>query len=290
MTHARRPAPPRSSWSVLPAGSLSLVGRMLTAALQPTLVGALTRIRRSETRLANLTPRSTVVAVLGVTPATGGSSLAALLAQGLAALAPGRVAAVDGDSVAPTQRARLNADLSGGLFELLSSSQAWRTRRAVDRHLAHGGTTPLLAVGQREPRRPLTAPELATAVRLVRRRYPIVVVDLPSRSPSAVIDWAARQTDHIVIVGPVGSDQLRRARLWLSTVRPDNRTSFTVVGVQSGVASVIPPGLDTVFSADPALSRPGVASLTAMQLHTVAAVSEVVARTTTMWRTRTSAT
>src|SRR2546422_4796931 len=96
MTHATQP-PSRTRRSASVHRSVGSVRDLLTKAVQLQTSTHLARLRRSEVQLSELSPRPTVVMVCGVASRSGTSTLAALVAQAMSALAPDRVVALDGD-------------------------------------------------------------------------------------------------------------------------------------------------------------------------------------------------
>lgn len=264
-----------------PAKAEASVGRLLASAVRPGLARHLARLRQSEVELIGLTPRPTVVAVLGVTGRVGASTLAALLAQAMAALAPGRVAALDGDGINQALRVRLGADGSGGLRQMLAAPQVWRMRRLVDRYLAQGAAVPVLAAAISERGYPIRSEELEAGLQLLRRRYPIVVADLPATA----VTVAAPVADHVIMVGRVGAPQLKVTRQWLTASRPGRPlSSLTVVVPQSLPRWPQPVGVDVVLPRDQVLAREGVAHLGSVQLVTLATVEAITCRAVLTWR------
>ncbi|HEX5493618.1 MAG TPA: cellulose synthase operon protein YhjQ/BcsQ [Mycobacteriales bacterium] len=264
------------------------VARLLVGALRPGLAGDLARLRGSEVELARRMPRPTLVVVVGVTGGAGASTLAALLGQSLAGLAPGRVAALDGDGVNQMLRARLGTDESGGLRQMLSAPQAWRARRRIDQYLARDGRLPLLAAAAAERGWPIRPAELEAALGLLRRRYPVVVVDLPAHTGAAGFEWAVRVADHTVVVGPAEVVSLDRIRQRLSGA--DTGATVMVPGRGAAATRAVRVARSAgvrLLPADPALARAGTVRPAGLRLATLAAVEEVVCRTTRTWRNQT---
>lgn len=252
--------------------------QLLKAALLPGTAGDLARLRRSEVTLAGRTVGPMVVAVLGVGAKAGASTLAALIAQCLAAMAPGRVAMLDADGTQQAQRGRLGADGSGDLAQLLSSPHLWRSRRAVHRHLAHGGSVPLLATAV-DQAWSIPPEQVETAIRLLRHRFPCVVVDLHAFGHEV----AARVADQIVVVGRLNWT-LSATSQWLRASRPQ-RSAGSVLTVTVGAAtSPAPPEwVDLVFPADAALGGPGPVRLADAELATQASVEELLCKLSITW-------
>jgi Mrp family chromosome partitioning ATPase len=233
--------------------------RTLTAAVTPRSSGELARLRRGQTQLAGRSPRPMVVVVLGFTPRAGTSTLAALIARLLAALAPGRVAMLDGDGVQQSQRVVLGADDSGDLRALLAAPQAWRSRRAIDRYLAQASVPLLTMARDRSWSVPLD--HIDQAVKLMRRRFPVVIVDLPLVS-EVHYEWTARAADHVILVGNQGAD-LDSAQDWLTSHR-DRGTHIVAA--------------DATIPRDPELRRSAPVRLEHLRWATLAEIEEIVAR------------
>jgi Flp pilus assembly CpaE family ATPase len=256
-----------------PAAARYPLGRLLRSAVRPRLAGELARVRRTEARLAGRSPAPMVVGVLGVNAQAGTSTVTALVAQALAALAPGRVAVLDADGLQQHQRIRLGAGHSGGLRQLLTSPYVWHSRRVVDQYLDHAGAVPVLAVASAERSEPVLSEQVDLAVRLLRRRFPTVVADLPP----IYYQWAAEAADHLIVVGSA-SVPLRQATEWLLDNRPErDRDSLTVVAARVPFASP-PDGVDLAFPIDPALGEYDRVRLADIALPTLAVVEEIVCR------------
>jgi Mrp family chromosome partitioning ATPase len=233
--------------------------RTLTSAMDPRSTAELARLRRSQTSLDGRTPRPMVIVLLGFNPRAGTSTLAALIARLLAAMAPGRVAVVDGDGLQQSQRIALGADNSGDLRQLLASPQAWRSRRAIDTYLAQAAVPLLVTAPDRSWSIPLE--QIDQAVKLMRRRFPIVVVDLPLTS-EAQYEWTVQTADHVILVGNSSAD-LDSAFSWLSTHR-------------SGGTHVV--AADATVPRDPEVRRNRPARLGHLRWPTLTAVEEIVAK------------
>jgi hypothetical protein len=255
---------------------------LLATAVHPGLAGRLAPLRRTEVRILDSPAvQPTLVAVLGSAPQVGVTTLAALVAQGLSALAPGRVAALDGDGRTRALTARLGAAGPAGLRQMLASPQVWRSRRAIDRYLLPGRGVPVLAAAAMERGWPLHPVELDTALHLLARRYPIVVADLPAHSAPA----AARTADTVIIAGHPGAAALHRAYQWLTADRP-GRDPDSVVTVGPQPRTRRSKGLlaDIGVPADPALAGRGPVGLASLRPVTLAAVEAILCRVTARWR------
>jgi hypothetical protein len=241
------------------------------------MAGDLPRLRRSEVALTGLAPGPMTVAVLGLGAKIGASTLAALLAHFLAAMAPGRVAVLDGDGRQQSQRTLLGTDGSGDLAALLSTPTAWQSRRAIDRYLAHGGTVPLLAPAT-EQYWSMSPGHTEAAIRLLRHRFPTVVVD----APAVGLELAARVADQVVVIGPRDGSVFEATR-WLVANRP-GRASGSVLPVIAGAAGPRHAGEpETVFPADVALRQPGTIRLATLDFATQATVEEIVVKLSVAW-------
>jgi hypothetical protein len=266
------------------------VGPLLRAAADPRTAGHLARLRRADLALTSLTPRPTVVTLLGFAERVGTTTLAALLAQSLGALAPGRVAALDGDGtgqalgnrlgVRAAGRGRAATGPAGGLRQMLAVPEVWRRRRYVDRYLAPG-IVPVLAAASSDGGRPLRDNEVETALHLLRRRYPIVVADLPASA--ALV--AAALADHVILVAPSDGQGLQQAHRWLLAQRPGRPAgSLTTLAPLPRPRQPTSAGVDILVPVDPALARPGQARVGDLQLPTLATVEAVTCRVTATWR------
>jgi hypothetical protein len=266
------------------------VGPLLKAAADPRTAGQLARLRRTELTLTSLTPRPTVVTLLGVTSRVGATTLTALLAQSLGVLAPGRVAALDGDGIGPALGNRLSVRAAGrgraatgpagGLRQMLAAPEVWRRRRQVDRYLTPG-IVPVLAAASSEGGRPLRDNEVETALHLLRRRYPVVVADLPASAARV----AAALADHVILVAPHGSQELQQAHRWLLAHRPGRPAgSLTTMAPPPRPRQPTVAGVDIMVPVDPALARPGRLRVCDLQLPTLAAVEAVTCRVAASWR------
>ncbi len=251
---------------------------LLAAALRPRVAAQVARLRRSEIALAGRAPAPMVLAVLGVGAKTGASTLATLVAQFLAAMSPGRVAVMDGDGAKQPQRDRLGAGADGDLAGLLASPQAWRSRRAIDRYVSHRGDVPLLAVAADAPRQ-MPAAYLEAAVRLLRHRYPCVVMDLPELTH----ELAARVADQVIVVGRLNWSLSATSR-WLVANRPERAPgSVLTVAIGPDPSARLPEWVDMAFPTDAALGRPGPVRPGLLELPTQASVEEVICKLTRTW-------
>jgi hypothetical protein len=230
--------------------------RLLTAAVSPRTHADLARLRPPEARLATARVRPMVVVVLGINPKAGTSTVASLVARLLHGLAPGQVAVLDGDGVTQPQRLKLAADGGGDLRELLATRQDWQARRGVERYLARASVPLLSMAAHRELPIPLV--EIDTAVTLLRRRFPIVVVDLPpSHEPR--YQWAGRVADQLILVGAEG-DALAAAQASLTA---GGRNVQVVVACRT-------------IPRDQELAQPGPARLDRLRHTTLTAAERII--------------
>jgi hypothetical protein len=246
---------------------------LLTAAAHPGLGARLSPLRRVELDLAGHTgPRPTLVAVLGVEPRVGASILAALLTQALAALAPGRVAALAATGPALAARLGARAPARADVRELLKSAATGLNRRAIDPYLAPGPHASVLTLP--DPRRV----DLAAAVRIVARRHPVVVADLPVTAAALAATAGA-----VVVVGNPHSAEPRRAYEWLRTRRPDHAAeSVVTVGPRPRRR---PDGqfLDIGVPFDVALGNSGPVRLADLRTDTLTAIEAVLCQAIRPW-------
>ena len=258
--------------------------RPVASAFRPSLACQLAQLRRTELQLMAVSPRPLVVVVLGVGARSGVTTLAALLARAMAALAPGRVAALDGDGTYQALRDRLGTDGSGDLRLMLATPDVWRTRRLTERFVASRGSVPLLAAGDADRGRPLRSHELRSALSLLRRRFPVLVADLPRQAEVDRFNLAAQAADHVVLVGRKSGPPLEQARQWLRRNRTGRAAQSLTVVVPPTSSMPSPSGIDVIFPADAALASPGIRRLAELQLSTLAAVEAITCRIAAGWR------
>ena len=254
------------------------IRRALAGAAGPMLGGHLAAVRRGETRLGGIAPRPLVVAVLAVGPQPGASTLVALLAQAFAGLAPDRVAVLDADGVHQPQRFRLGTDDGGSLRQLVADPHAWRFRRTVERYLARGAGVPLLAAALPERGQVLDVAQLRAGLQVLRRRYPVVLIDVPAQASADVLAWAVRAADHVIITA-WDSAAAAPALQWLNGIRTDEAHVTVAARAAHGVAR----GIDVVMPDDASLAGYGQVRILELRLPALAAVEQVTARLTTSW-------
>lgn len=260
-----------------PSASAKQSGIAVRAArsLDPRLGGKLARVRRSETSLARSAPASMVIAVAAEPGDPGASALAAIIATGLEALGPGRVAVLDADGARQAQRTLLGSGSGGGIRQLLASPQALKIRRTVDSYLARDGSVPMLAAAAAERGEPLSGPEIAQALRVLQRRFPIVVVDASALAGDvAALDWLVSSASKALVLAPRTPGTVFHAWLSGQRARP--------VGAQCEVTVVrradLPETVRSDVSVPPELltSRERV-SFAALEFESLAAVEEILA-------------
>jgi MinD-like ATPase involved in chromosome partitioning or flagellar assembly len=230
-----------------------------------------------------------VVSVVSTGPGVGASTVSALLAQRLAARQGRDVTAVldlDRDQVL---RRLLGSGSEGGLDQMLADPMAEHQRRRVDAYVAGSGLVPLLApaVGAQGPE--LGVGELARALAALRRRYPNVVVDLSARLQFDQVSWALANSDHMVLVAPLGttaaSDALRLAAEWTRS-RGVDAVRVSVVVSLVGQADLLARNTQSssgspfgvvVWPVDRWLAHAGVVHLGRLSLPTRRAVEQLAA-------------
>jgi hypothetical protein len=138
----------------------------------------------------------------------------------------------------------------------------------------HAGLVPVLAMAAAERSWPVPLDQMEVAARLVQRRYPTVVVDLPADQ----YRWAAETADHLIVVA-TDRTLLQRAARWLIANRPGkDRDSLTIVGISTAPPVPQQADVDLVLPTDPALRRPGPIRLCDLALPSLAAVEEIACR------------
>lgn len=251
---------------------------VLLSAFHPGTGPRLARLRRTEIRLAGQHPRPTVIAVLGTAPGLGTSGFVALLAQTLHGIAESRVAVLDCDGANQPQRLKLSASPGGDVRRMLTSRSAGRVRRAVDRYLCPDAVVPLFAAAATAARGTALHPaELLAALRLIRRRYPIVVMDVPISLTGDGPLCLVQAADHVVAMIPPGTSPAP-IRAWVESVRPG-----------TGVTAICAHGRDVDTDVDVAIPVAGLVGpmpvrLRAAALSLLGAVEAVALAATTSWR------
>jgi MinD-like ATPase involved in chromosome partitioning or flagellar assembly len=265
------------------------MGRVLLAAVDPRTGSDLAAVRRLELEWSRGGWAPLVVSVVSTGPEVGASTISALLAQRLAGR-QGRdlTAVLDADRDQALRRL-LGSGSHGGLGQLLADPVAGHQRRRVDSYVDGGGLVPLLAPAVDAPGPELGVADLAASLAALRRRYPNVVVDLSARLQFDQVSWALANSDHVVLVAPLGttaaSDALRLAAEWTRSRGADAvRVSVVVslVGqpellarnIQSSGGS--PFGV-VVWPVDQWLAHAGVVRLGRLSLPTRRAVEQLAA-------------
>src|SRR5262249_32837237 len=99
---------------------------------------------------------------------------------------------------------------------------------------------------------PLLDNEVETALHLLRRRYPIVVADLPASAARV----AAVLADHVILVAAGDGRGLQEAHHWLLTHRPDQPAgSLTTVVPYPRPSPPAPAGTEIVCPVARALAQ-----------------------------------
>ncbi|MGH3937821.1 MAG: hypothetical protein ACRDTG_04175 [Pseudonocardiaceae bacterium] len=249
------------------------VGQLLTRALDPRLTGRLTAERRALDELARPLRRGSSIAVVGLQPAAGRTTVAGLLAHLLAVLGSTRVLAIDcdtrgpgntrspddarssGDTHHPGLRERLGAGQAGSLhpvFAGLRLEPPGQLRlppgppgfRWMSQHLAGTEGPALLAASAGERGRPFPAAHYAVTVGRFGRWYRAIVTDTPAGPSADVLPAVIRRANRLVAVGTAdekGLSGLRATVNWLGSIRPgDLRRLTTVLVAQPGASGLRP--------------------------------------------------
>jgi len=188
-----------------------LAGAALLRAVDPRLTAQLRVERqRSAALSARLRPGSSI-AVVGIPPRAGRSTVAALVALALARYQRPRVLAVDTDR-AGGLHARLAVRLGGSAHPVLvalgvradpaGSQQARAGHRWLRQQLAAVDQVMLLAGDHPRPEPPVAAHEYAAALDALCRWFPVAVTDTPRLSDDPLLPAVLARADRVVIVGP----------------------------------------------------------------------------------------
>lgn len=177
----------------------------LAGACSPLIGARQARVATLNTRLMAWAPRPLVIAVVSQSQQPAPHTVTALMGQVLCGLAPDRVAILDADGIGQALRSRLGADQSGDLRAMLTSAHARRTRRGLELFLAAGASVPLLTAAGDDRTAHLEAGDVQAALAIVQRRFPIVLLNLPSGVPVATARWAVEAADHVVLLAPASS-------------------------------------------------------------------------------------
>lgn len=192
------------------------VGRWLERAADPWLTPRLTTLRRQRDRLEQPLRRGTSIAILGMEPKAGRTTVAWAFAELLAEHGPTRVLAVDTDTRGPGLRERLGAGSGGSWHGVLAGFRLeppgtiplppgpvgfhW-TRR----HLTQTSGADLVATAPEEAGRSLTAHQYAAAITRLGRWYRAIVTDTPVWPSAPALPGVVNRADRIVIVGTADS-------------------------------------------------------------------------------------
>jgi hypothetical protein len=261
---------------------LSRGARLFRAGTHPAVGPRAAGLRQTQLTLTTHIPRPTAIAVFGVTSGVGTTTVAALVAQGLHALAPAQVVILDGDGTAQPQRALLNAGSAGDVRAMLQSVQAHRIRRAVESFVALDGRVPLASAAGGD-RRPLEPSDLLAALRLLRRRWPIAVLDLASADRPHRLATASGAFDHVVIMVPRRLDPQALREWWTGPEVGRRHDEVTIVASMPAEDEIALAGaaFDVELPFDPVLDGP--VPLEALALPTLAAVQAILARIAHGW-------
>lgn len=261
-------------------GSLT-AARTLLAAAHPGAGATFAQLRRFEGQARRRAVRSGLVAVLTATTTPAAMAVTGLIAEALAALAPGRVAVLDADGAGQPQRMFLGADGTGDLRRMISSPQAWRVRRSVERFVAHG-RVPVATAAVHERGRPFRTAELHSALLILRRRYPVVVAGASARLPPDVVGWTSALADHVVIAvsRTAWSVQLQQWTYAYVGRRSPEEVTYIMVPDELGALSgnSFGPYRGVALGPDRSLAVPGPVGLSQLRLGTLAGIERVVER------------
>lgn len=217
--------------------------RLLARAVHPLLTDRLATERRALDDLARPLRRGSSLAVLGLQPGAGRTTVAGLLAHLLAVLGSTRVLAIDADTTGPGLRERLGAGPAGSLhavFAGLRLEPPGRMRlpsgppsfRWVSQHLAGDGRLGVLAAAANERGRPLPAAYYVATVGRFGRWYRAIVTDTPAARTADVLPGVIASAHRIVVVGTPdgpGLGELRRTLDFLASAGAHSPTICVLV-------------------------------------------------------------
>lgn len=231
----------------------------IAAASTPSLTRDLQEFRRAQAAFAATRPAPTTVAVVGLTPGEGRTSVAALLALSVAGWSGRRVAVLD-TVTARTGRQPETAgvpavlDVAGRSVTALLGGDVAQGRLSglLDRRAREGDRDAATAVVTRSRLRASLTPGAAVAVlslppggpgfqpqyveqtlTRLRQRADLVIIDTPAGPSSAALHGVLEHADHFVVVVRGDGDVDRRfvhALDWLGAA-PGRSRRRTVTGV-----------------------------------------------------------
>lgn len=224
----------------------------LGAAINPLLGRDIADFSAAVTRFAATRTVPSTVAVVGLTPGEGRTSVAALLALAAAGWSDRRVAVLDtvaagvgpqplvggvatvGDVAARTVTALLGGDVRRGRLPTLLEPSAGNevvARRRLRMARTPGAAVPVLSM---PPGGPGFAPQFVEqSLTKLRQRADLVVIDTPAGPRSPVLHGVLQHADHVLLVVRGDGDVDRRLQAtlrWLEGV-PGRARRRSVTGV-----------------------------------------------------------
>ncbi len=270
----------------------------LRAALHPGVAGRLDAFRDAVDALAEAPAAPRTIAVVGLVPGAGRTTVTALLALAVAGHSHRRVVVIDavtsvtgprnapgrppaGDDVsARSVTALLGGDVrQGRLPELLAGAPIGGIpRRRIRQALTPDAAVPVLSL---PPGRGGVPPQrLEQTLDRLAYRADVILIDTPAGPAAPVLHAVLERADHYLLVAPAGPDlarQARAGRVWLSDGpgRPRTRTA-TLVAVSRGLRvphwSALPEPV-TVLARDEALRRRQLGQLSRSSMITALALA-----------------
>ncbi len=234
------------------------MANMLAGAVNPGLTAELAEFAAARAGFAATRPVARTVAVLGLTPGEGRSSVAALLALSVAGWSDRRVAVLDTvavptgphpavagmpgvrDVAGRTVTALLGGDVGQGRLQGLVDPSAGSTvvaRNRLRAALTPGAAVPVLSLPPGGPGFPPQFVEQALA--RLRQRADLVVIDTPVGPSAPVLHGVLQHADHFLLVVRGDGDTDRRLQAvahWLGNAPGRARTRpATAVIVSRGL-------------------------------------------------------
>ncbi|HEU0089674.1 MAG TPA: hypothetical protein VFQ77_18845 [Pseudonocardiaceae bacterium] len=225
-----------------PRRSFRHLGPVLARAIDPRLTAHLVAERTALDELARPLPRGSSIAVVGVQPGAGRTTVAALLAHLLATLGSTKVLAIDTDSRNPGLAGRLGAGPGGSLHAVFAGLRLEPpgpvrlppgppSFRWMSQHLAGGGEPAVLAASAAELGRPFPAGHYAATLRRFGRWYRAVVTDTPVGPAAGVLPGVLAGARKLLAVGTAdeaGRDGLAATLDWLAGAGPGGLRDRTI--------------------------------------------------------------
>jgi hypothetical protein len=228
---------------------VQFVGRLLGGAVNPALSADLAEFTAARAAFAATRPVARTVAVVGLTPGEGRTSVAALLALTVAAWSDRRVVVLDtvaapsagrpgsaGDVAGRTITALLGGDVGQGRLQHLVDPAGGPEVVARSRLRAArtpGAAVPVLSLPPGGPGFPPQFVERALG--RLRQRAELVVIDTPAGPSAPVLHGVLQHADHFLLVVRGDGDvdrRLQSAAQWLDQLpgaaRPRPATAVVV--------------------------------------------------------------